>query len=149
MSAWMCSNTHVNGIVLLALMPTRIGGMQMMREFTNGSGRVVNIERESGQALAGLQELGEMLVRANNTSIRARYGARAAKEERFDFKLDLKAKTPDVATGLQMLDCFDYQACEYHGWKNSAAKRFIDSLRERLCRYVPGYDEAQGWPWEG
>jgi hypothetical protein len=42
----------------------------------------------------------------------------------------------DIVSGC---DCFDYQACEYDGWKNSGAKDVIDQIRNAASRKVEGY----------
>lgn len=79
--------------------------------------------------------VGAVLRDANNASMYARYG---------DQPEDFLPKTVSVAH-LEAIDivsgcdCFDYQACEYDGWKNSGAKDVIDQIRNAASRRVEGY----------
>jgi hypothetical protein len=79
--------------------------------------------------------VGAVLRDANNASMYARYG---------DQPEDFLPKTVSVAH-LEAIDivsgcdCFDYQACEYDGWKNSGAKDVIDQIRNAASRKVEGY----------
>lgn len=51
---------------------------------------------------------------------------------------------PTTVEGLKILDCYEYQSCGHAGWRDSSAQRFCDTLRNRLIRALPGYEEA---PW--
>jgi hypothetical protein len=79
--------------------------------------------------------VGAVLRDANNASMYARYGDQPA---------DFLPKTVSVAH-LEAIDivsgcdCFDYQACEYDGWKNSGAKDVTDQIRNAASRRVEGY----------
>jgi len=79
--------------------------------------------------------VGAVLRDANNASMYARYG---------DKPEDFLPKTVSVAH-LEAIDivsgcdCFDYQACEYDGWKSSGAKDVIDQIRNAASRKVAGY----------
>ena len=41
---------------------------------------------------------------------------------------------------------YEYQACEHPGWKRSQALAFIEALRAKAVRALPGYDAAEDWP---
>lgn len=45
---------------------------------------------------------------------------------------------------LKLCACYDYQACEFDGWKTSDAKAFVQYLRNEVTRALPGYEQA---PW--
>jgi hypothetical protein len=101
-------------------------------------------------------KVGNMLWRANEESIRARYP---------DCKgpADYPGNGRDAATGytltgsdfgrmpanvepvqvLKACNAFRYQACEHAGWEASEACSFIDSLKEKAISCLNGYDAAE------
>lgn len=48
----------------------------------------------------------------------------------------------DPAQVLKSCDCYEYQSCEHQEWKGSESFAFIDALRNRTWRRLPGYDKA-------
>ena len=79
--------------------------------------------------------VGAVLRDANNASMHARYG-----DEPEDFLPKTVSvshiEAIDIISGC---DCFDYQACEYDGWKSSGAKSLIDDIRNVASRKIVGY----------
>jgi len=79
--------------------------------------------------------VGAVLRDANNASMHARYG-----DEPEDFLPKTVSvshiEAIDIISGC---DCFDYQACEYDGWKSSGAKNLIDDIRNVASRKIVGY----------
>lgn len=47
--------------------------------------------------------------------------------------------------GLKLIDCLDYQSCEFPEWPDTEAWRFLDSLKDCLIGSLAGYHDA---PWE-
>jgi hypothetical protein len=99
--------------------------------------------------------VGNMLWRANEESIRARY-------PQCKTAADFPGNGRDAATGytltgsdfgrpparvdpvqvLKSCNAFRYQACEHAGWDASEACSFIDALREKAISCLPGYEDA-------
>ena len=99
--------------------------------------------------------VGNMLWRANEESIRARYPDCKAPDK-------YPGNGRDAATGytltgadfgrppariepvqvLKSCNAYRYQACEHDGWETSEACSFIDSLREKAISCMPGYEDA-------
>lgn len=46
---------------------------------------------------------------------------------------------------LKACDGYEYQSCEHPGWATSEACAFLDALRRRMIRALPGYESAS---WE-
>jgi len=98
------------------------------------------------------RELGQMLWSENVKSLRARYpdSNPEYEAERRDQDRDVAAYKFQEYPGVKpaaiaaIADCYEYQTCEHAGWAQSDAYIAIASLRARLVRLLPGYDDA---PW--
>ena len=42
----------------------------------------------------------------------------------------------------KLVDCFEYQACDWRHWEGSDAAKLCDMARSNILRSLPGYDEA-------
>lgn len=117
-----------------------------------------NIDREAGtfetaELAAGdldqEQRVGQMLWSENVASVRARY---PDTPDRLPGPVNCDYRYPyhgldhhDNFNPVQILkacDCYEYQACEHHYWPKSEAKAYIDALRGRAWRALPGYADA-------
>ena len=56
-----------------------------------------------------------------------------------DIRPVMAVKAADVFSACK---CYEYQACEHDGWKNSEAKAVIESLKNQAVRLIPGMEEA-------
>jgi hypothetical protein len=84
------------------------------------------------------QACGEVLLRENERSLRARYDDRADGyfgDEGLTaaFVYAGPVRGPGVAWLLKQLDCYAYQACEDAGWSVSEAKRLVDEIARQLA----------------
>jgi hypothetical protein len=104
-------------------------------------------------------EVGQMLMRANLESVCARYSdcepggdlpgtIGETDPDSYEFhrvnSYDLPPETQSVVI-LKALACFEYQACEFSGWRDSEAYAFCDALRHKMVNQLPGYSDAKGW----
>jgi hypothetical protein len=121
---------------------------------------VWSIDRESGTyeraSLAAADyrrasEVGQMLWSENVASVRHRYPDCGDGElpgpigcnyvygdhERLPYRA-----CPEPVAVLKACDGYEYQACEHPGWEGSEAHAYIEALRTRAIRALPGYEEA-------
>lgn len=117
--------------------------------------------------------VGRMLWDANRASVQARYpdtiatwpeNAPGEVGESFEYDAHRVPTSRVLSIGngfrpvhtfkpgevLKAIDCLDYQACEYDGWRTSEARAFLDALAACAIRQVAGYDAAEwgapkGW----
>lgn len=90
-------------------------------------------------------EIAKILYEANVRSFNARYEGRYTEEiGAFDFDLSaaaLGAHAKPVAV-IKAVHCFEYQACEFDGWKESEAKEICRAIVAHAVRSLPGYEQA-------
>jgi len=125
MSAWILSKNHIGALV---------GGAIRLGVITSDQGTAV----------------GRMLTNANKKSIRARYGAdnEGAARVKTYWYTGCTMLLSDVSL-LKQAACYDYQSCEYDGYENGPAHKFIVKLERALealgvTRQSEGYNSA---PW--
>jgi hypothetical protein len=87
------------------------------------------------------EQLGIMLARENAISLNARYPQHRTEPIPYAFTIVPKRTITPVQT-IKAAQCFEYQACEHHGWKESTTKRIIDALTSAAIGKLPGYQEA-------
>lgn len=46
---------------------------------------------------------------------------------------------------LKAIDCYEYQASEHEGWKDSEARKFCARLRKQVYQNAPEYQNCAGW----
>lgn len=125
MSAWIVSKNHIDHLVAGAI---RLGVITEHNATT----------------------VGRMLTNANKKSIRARYGyddEGAARVKTYWYQRPYVLLS-DVSLYKQ-LACYDYQSCEYDGYENGPAHKFVrkvESVLESMgvTNQSEGYDHA---PW--
>ena len=125
MSAFMCSNAHINALVSFALQE-------------RGFFRHKQLDGNSAQIA------GQVLVNANAESIKAKYN----EEEGYPFVFRRESPARHPLNILKACDCYDYQACEDGEYEGSEAQKFIDHIRAMAIRRLPGYDISEGWQFE-
>ena len=97
--------------------------------------------------------VGQMLWDENRYSIEYRYpdclktgNYPGPIGETFVYEKHHASRKPfDPVQVLKACGCYVYQSCEHPGWPASEARKFVERLRVRAIRALPGYDEMQ---WE-
>ena len=96
-----------------------------------------------------------LLAKANLHSLAVRYPDTAGKQAPYFLCYDSNSdylqtvrsiSTPPALSApemLKLMQCLDYQSCEYPGWQNSRARRRLDYYMSSAIRELPGYSEAQ------
>lgn len=116
MSAWIVSKKHIDLLVTAAQ-----------------SAKYMRVEDPTA--------LGTLLWAENHKSVNARYSEESVtppyRFARFPGKVD-----PIVV--LKSIHCYQYQACEHDGWKESEACKLMTELEGEMISALPGYDAA---PW--
>jgi hypothetical protein len=141
MSAFMVSENHIDAIVLTALFgPSEFckpyKGEWYAPYFGNPSKKL-----DYDNAV----ELGQLLTDANVESLKARYPRENHDVEPYTIQnLELSRNRYSALAILKLIQCYEYQACEYDGWESSAAAKFCAALTRRLITCLPGYDPL---PW--
>lgn len=131
MSAWICTDNHLN--YLLSFMATR-----------EEADKWLNTRRYSGKGQ--LDVLANKLRAANYASCNARYRDEygEAPQTGFQFYPNPLEREYDPVTVLKLCACFDYQACEVPDYEESEAAKIINAIRFEAIRALPGYEAA---PW--
>lgn len=142
MSVWMVDFEHINVLVWAGLQreyaphgtlnwywgsPTRVGTLDY------GTTAVV----------------GQMLVRANTDSLKARYGDDDDLNNDLPLFETYSYRQPRFASWsraeiLKAIHCFEYQSCEVPDWRDTEAFAFCRSLEAGIVCSLPGYGTA---PW--
>lgn len=139
MSAYMVSNEHINVMIWKA------GQREFQHDtpftFTRDDGRVLRIT-----STADARELGQLLHDANLASVLARYGE-------WDDLEPYRYARPTCQTWsalevISALSCYEYQACEVLGWRESEAYRLIRSLEQHYLRLALREGDVRAWPIE-
>ena len=154
MSAFMVGKEHVDAIVAVAMWgPRNFRASNWHRVyFGNGNGRRVEE--------FNLDEIGDMLIRENLSSIHGRYPDTETNpaetpgpiaqywHEPYKFPFTSKpSNMPDVAAAFKLLACYEYQSCEHREWATSDAYDLILQMRKSLGSCIPGYEDAP-WEWQ-
>lgn len=110
----------------------------------------------SNWQLEQCNDLGELLVKENLSSIHARYPDTIANPDATPGPIEQYWLEPyelgdwfgsrlTPIEALKALDCYEYQSCEHPEWEQSEAHEFCQRFRHSLIGRLPGYDDA---PWE-
>lgn len=128
MSAWVCTNAHVDYIIAAT----------------------VSFDRRRELPMSPT-EAGRLLLQENVRSVLHRYGpdalsadevaAYARQIEQYTFS-DVATLTPVAA--LKLLASWQYQTCETPDFKETSAWGLAEKIRSLLVAALPGYDTA---PW--
>ncbi|MEH2525837.1 MULTISPECIES: hypothetical protein [unclassified Bradyrhizobium] len=132
MSAYLCSDLHINTLVSYAV---RHGVHYRV------NGNAVRVVLNNAEAIANI------LIDENARGVGERYRERT-KEHFGDIGEALRFKQvnplPDALVILKLCDCFDYQACESDDYEDTLAAEIVNQIRKEAIRRLPGYDAA---PW--
>lgn len=138
MSAFMVPATHINAMVNAAHHYGRLADRYYMR--------------------ADDQHLATMLIAQNRASINARYPDTKDNREsepgahvEDTIEITPMRRMPTRIEAWQLINCYEYQACETDDWPTTRAKRFCDAFRRALVESLPSYaEQAAGAPyvWE-
>lgn len=146
MSAYMVDREHVSYLVEAA-MNRPIVRDHTMSWYHDGERHALSCGDFQRAA-----EVGQMLWDANKESIMARYpdtredfsDAPGPCDETFvyDEHINCPMHVFSPVAVLQAINCFNYQACEYEGWKDSEAKAFLEALKHHAIGALPGMEDA-------
>lgn len=127
MSAYLCSDSHINALAELASL-ARVS--------------IYSATKAPFDCFMEQQNVAEILKAENTRSVNARYREtdvpepiRARCEARF---LNLSA-----VQIIKLCNCFDYQACETSDYETTLAAMIVDRLRRHYISRLPGYDAAE------
>ena len=120
MSAWLCSDRHINSIVTWA--------------FKN--------HRHFYARDTDWEAMAQALLDENYKSVNHRYNE--TDKPHSIVWTTAKSKTLTAVECIKACHCLNYQSCEHDGWESSLAKAFLDSVESAAIRAMPGYDAA---PW--
>lgn len=153
MSAFMVSKSHIDALVAIIDEGPAKSGITI-QEWKNSIDYAKILPENS---VNPLNDLGDMLVRENLSSIHCRYPDSARNPENTPGPVELywakeyvyqrPARVPNVVEAFKVIDCYDYQSCEHPAWETSEAKKICDKLRTMLIPALPGYDAAP-WGWD-
>ena len=115
MSAWLVSEKHVLAVANEYVCRVELGGRR--RTDSGDYTMIVNVAKSLWSA-----NVKSVNTRYNETHRRGRINIR---------NLDLFAGYSDGAM-LKLVDCIDYQSCEYDGWTGSKAKAMLTLLEYDL-----------------
>lgn len=131
MSAFMCSDLHINTLVAWA------ASFHNIRVSYYWQGKH-HYFRDAPDKVAAI------LATANRESVYERYRKEV---EGAPIPHHYKAPPlplPDPVVILKLCECFDYQACEVDGYERTIAATIINAIRHRAIQALPGYEAA---PW--
>lgn len=123
MSAFMCSENHINTIVTFAQ-------KHGVRAYVDGL---------SFEAKHDPQAWVNALTVANRESLTARYGD-TFNEEVPKFQKHRPDATPVEI--VKLCQSFEYQACEVSDYQSTRAHRLIESVLYEILTTMPGYEDA-------
>ena len=129
MSAWLVSENHVLAVANEYVCRVELGGRR--RTDSGDYTMIVDVAKSLWSA-----NVKSVNTRYNETHRRGRINIR---------NLDLFAGYSDGAM-LKLVDCLDYQSCEYDGWTGSKAKAMLTQLEHCLvqCGASRGHDYNLG-----
>lgn len=124
MSAFMCSDNHINAIITYA----------------SCHGVRARINREWVPIWGNEQKFASLLATANAESLHVRYD-----DETIVTAITYRAyHVQSEIEVLKLLDCFDYQACEVDAYEDTPAAHVVNCIRKDVVCRLPGYADA---PW--
>ena len=129
MSAWLVSEKHVLAVANEYVCRVELGGRR--RTYSGDYTMIVNVAKA--------------LWSANVKSVNTRYDETRRRAKINIRNLDLFAGYSDGAM-LKLVDCLDYQSCEYDGWTGSKANAMLTQLEHCLlqCGASRGHDYDLG-----
>jgi hypothetical protein len=145
MSAYLCDARHLSAIVNAAKL-VNYDARCLVGYLSPESSRTVYDLNTPQEALYS------DLLQTNLDSLAARYPSTAKISDwtsgEGEYRYQSAPKFSSVVAAIKGVQCYQYQACEHDGWKDSGAKRFTDHLISELIAKLPGYSEA-AWGFAG
>jgi hypothetical protein len=126
MSAWICSDFHINALVTWAA----AHGVK----YTFGGVTKTVSGNES--------ETASLLYIGNVESVNSRYGE-DTDSTGFRYSRKLGAEDLDPVVVIKACNCLSYQSCEINGWEERIAYQIIEEITRKAATMVCGYDRAQ------
>lgn len=126
MSAFICTDTHINALVTWA----------SANKVTVTDGNLYKIRDVYNNELS----ISELFYIANVISVNYRY-------KLADPIGDIVYKPTGLYRPVEIIklcNSLDYQSCEHPDWDDSLAKKLLDEIRQKAITKLPGYDAA---PW--
>lgn len=142
MSAYMCSERQLTILAAYAVKHCQHALSYEMRQEVDG-----NFEHKPGGYDRTVGRVFTMLVSENLASLAYLYPSDKSGEATFDSYEPVAAARRETLPALHIIKLchnYAYQACEHPGWKDSAARKLIDSVESHAVHHLPGYDDA---PW--
>ena len=132
----MCDKATFDVIAELACREYAHGGAELGR----GS-YLLNLKNRAGDT--AYDTIGRTLMGANAMGQKDRYGDDSEIAGCADYKWQPR-KRLSLVEMVKTIQCYEYQACEWDGWKDSQAKQICDRCLSALLHSLPGYDAV---PW--
>lgn len=126
MSAFLCSDQHINTIV-------SFGVLNEASYYRDNRHHYLKQERDASA---------QILKNTNIDAINARY--REGCQHESIFFRQAGARDLEPVAVLKLCNSYDYQACEVPDYENTEAAKIVDSVRHVAIRKLPGYDDL---PW--
>ncbi len=91
-------------------------------------------------------ELCKMLAEENAKSVNYRYQAfKAGAVTEFPEFNEKVLREFSFMVLLKVIDCYEYQACEHEGWKDSEARKFCAKLYRMVIQSQNEWRDCDGW----
>ena len=148
MSAWIVSADHIDYLLTAAV---HLGQMK------NGSW--IFYDHDRGLQLtpfAQFDTIGAELIAENVASVGYRYHETDLyqmpgpidKERLMVYQYKRVQVSMTLGAIAQAVACYEYQSCEHPGWNDSKAKALCDRMNSAILRNIPGWDDADTWPYD-
>lgn len=133
MSAFICSDTHINALVTYAAS----NHISYYNPLTQGHTEVTAHNAE---------EIGRILMDENVRSVCCRYpdADNDQKSAGAAYRYKRFATPLTAVEAMKACHCLNYQSCETDDWESSLAWRILQAIESHAAHHVPGYDKA---PW--
>jgi hypothetical protein len=100
-----------------------------------------------------LPDFGQLLINENIESVLFRYKNEKREDYAHEYAHDYSLKA-DIEQVYKFAKCFDYQACEHDGYKDSCAKKIIDHLCAKIEKETPNFSKENAmnkgsWSYNG
>jgi hypothetical protein len=150
MSSYMVHPAQVTAIISCTIAlasKAEFCGFRLPQSILPGYGDVMGEVRYPSQAM--LDALGKLLLQANANGQMEKYrDDESAVVAAYQFKTDDHAARQDVGFLASLIRNLDYQACEWSGWRESEARKWLDWATDAGLRAMPSY-KAAGWGYDG
>jgi len=142
-SAYMCSERELTLLATYAVKHCLDAVPYRLRTLLERDG----FERRTGDFERTVGNVFAMLTAANLASLSHRYpGDTIEHAATSDSYCPVFVRLSDYPplTVIKLCHHYAYQACEHDGWKDSDARKLVDTIESHAVHNLPGYDAA---PW--